>query len=106
MVGRQILAYIDGDPAGASLEGLAKQLGYSVVYTGSRVKSLTGETFGALMQRSRCRAAAVLLKETDEAVSSVIRKVGYQNESFFRKAFRALYGKTPLQYRKEHLGGK
>ena len=106
MVGRQILAYIDGDPAGASLEGLAKQLGYSVVYTGSRVKSLTGETFGALVQRSRCRAAAVLLKETDEAVSSVIRKVGYQNESFFRKAFRALYGKTPLQYRKEHLGGK
>ena len=102
---RRILAYLTDDPADACLEGLAKQLGYSKSYTGSKVKALTGETFGALLQRSRCETAAALLRESDEPISAVIRRVGYQNESFFRTAFQAVYGKTPLQYRKEHMGG-
>ena len=102
----RILEYLTASPAEAGLEGLAKLLGYSQSYTGSKVKALTGENFGALLQRIRCETAAALLRETEEPVSAIIRKVGYQNESFFRTAFKAAYGKTPLQYRKEHLGGK
>lgn len=102
---RKILDYIAADPAGASLEALANTLGYSPSYTGSQVKALTGEAFGSLLQRSRCRLAAKLLVETQEPVAAIIRKVGYQNESFFRNIFKAEYGKTPLQYRKAHLGG-
>lgn len=102
---KRLLDYLYADPAQASLDGLAKHLGYSPSYTGSRVKALTGETFGCLLQRIRCERAAAMLRETGEPVSAIIRKVGYQNESFFRTAFRAVYGKTPLQYRKEDRGG-
>ena len=68
-------------------------------------RGLSFEKDCGLLQRIRCERAAAMLRETGDPVSAIIRKVGYQNESFFRTAFRAVYGKTPLQYRKEDRGG-
>jgi len=102
---QRIVGYIQSDLSSASLKGLATILGYSKSYTGSRVKALTGQTFGDLLQRLRCEKAAAMLRTTDESVSGIIRCVGYQNESFFRTAFKAIYGETPLQYKKKHMGG-
>ena len=102
---KKILQYLERELVSADLPGLANYLGYSESYTGTLVRELTGETFGALLQRLRCETAAKALRETDEAVGMVIRNVGYQNESFFRTAFKARYGKTPLQYRKQWTGG-
>lgn len=100
----KIRAYMEACLADADLAGLAAHLGYSESYTGTQVREMTGETFGALLQRLRCEAAAKALRETEESVGSIIRNVGYQNESFFRNAFKARYGKTPLQYRKQWTG--
>lgn len=102
---RMILQYLELHLVDADLPGLAKHLGYSENYTGTLVRDLTGETFGALLLQMRCRAAAKALRETEEPVGTVIRIAGYQNESFFRAAFKARYGKTPLQYRKQWTGG-
>ncbi len=101
----KILNYIEQNLCDVDLTGLAAHLGYSESYTGTQVRELTGESFGALLQRLRCEAAAKALRETEEPVGNVIRNVGYQNESFFRAAFKARYGKTPLQYRKQWTGG-
>ena len=102
---QRILTYVEENLADAGLQALAAQLGYSDSYTGRLVKELTGETFGQLLLRKRCEAAAVALRETDTPVSQIVRAVGYHNESFFRTAFQKFCGRTPLQYRKQWTGG-
>lgn len=100
----QIEAYIEQKITGAKLEELAKELGYSAVYTGSLVKKLTGKTFSKLLQSKRCSVAAKLLAETELSVEEIISTVGYENESFFREVFREKYGKKPLEFRKAAKG--
>ncbi len=100
---RQILEeYLESDLSTASLVGLAERLGYSPVYTGTLVKKLAGITFTALLQKKRCDAAAQLLAESELSVSAIIASVGYENETFFRRTFKARYGQNPLAYRKAH----
>ena len=101
-----ITDYILKAPTEASLSGLAQLLGYSKTHTGVLVKELTGDPFSRLQQRVCCEEAARLLRQTDMPIAAVIQAVGYQNESFFRNKFRSLYGMTPLQYRKQSLGGE
>lgn len=96
----RIEAYIEENIKDASLEGLAQTLNYSTVYTGSLVKRLTGKSFSELLQSRRCHIAAQLLLHTDLSVKAIICRVGYENESFFRRLFRKKYGKSPLAFRK------
>ena len=95
----RIEAYVRGHIRTATPEELAGELGYSVVYTGSLVKKLTGRTFSALLQEERCRLAAHKLLHTDAPVEEIIEQVGYKNASFFRRIFRQAYKQTPLQFR-------
>lgn len=98
---KKMEAYIEENLLEANLDGLAQFLGYSTVYTGNLIKKLTGESFSKNLQEKRCRVASQLLLETDLSVEEVIRKVGYENGSFFRKIFRQMYGVNLLEYRKK-----
>lgn len=96
----QINEYISSAPDKATLRGLADRIGYSKSYAGVIVKELTGGSFTCAVQTARCRAAAELL-ERGESIGTVIKKVGYENESFFRKKFMQIYGRSPREYKKE-----
>lgn len=95
-----IFKYIEENLENACLEHLSKELGYSESYAGTLVKRLTNESFSQLLQKKRCKTAAELLSETDFSIGEIINKIGYENESFFRKMFKETYGKSPLEYRK------
>ncbi len=97
---KKILAYIEGALSEATLGNLAREMGYSLQYTGVLIKRLMGVSFSELLQEKRCAAAANLLKKTDLSVQEIIHRVGYKNESFFREIFKARYGASPLTYRK------
>lgn len=92
--------YIKANVTDANIIDLANILGYSKTYTSELVKKVLNKPFTEAVQENKCAVAAKLLLETDLSVSQIINKVGYENESFFRKKFKDLYGKTPLQYRK------
>lgn len=98
---RQTELYIEQNIKGAKLEELSEILGYSAVYTGNLVKKLTGETFSSKVLSKRCAIAAQMLLNTELSIHEIINSVGYENESFFRKAFKAKYGKTLSEYRKK-----
>ena len=100
---KQIDSYIEKNIKTANLEELSAILGYSVVYTGSLVKKLTGEVFTKKVQAKRCSIVAEKLLNTDLPVGEIIADVGYENESFFRKIFKGKYGENPLDYRKNRL---
>ena len=102
-VRRQIECYIEEHLKDANLLELSKQMGYSTVYTGSLVKKVIGQSFSVLLQTERCKVAAERLLNSDMSVKEIIDSVGYENESFFREKFKAIYGKAPLAYRKAGL---
>lgn len=95
-----ILNYLQQHLQDASSEELARELGYSTGYIGTLIKEITDSSFSALLQEQRCKKAAELLIETELPIAEIIHICGYENESFFRKKFRAHCGMTPLQYRK------
>ena len=55
---------------------------------------------GKFFTQLRLQEAALLLNKTQKNILSVALEVGYQSEAHFSKAFKALYGMTPSQYRK------
>ncbi len=55
---------------------------------------------GKFLTQLRLQEAALLLNKTQKNILSVALKVSYQSEAHFSKAFKALYGITPSQYRK------
>lgn len=52
------------------------------------------------LKQYRIRQAAKLLTETSEKVCSIAENCGFQDMSYFTKAFREQMGCTPTQYRK------
>ena len=96
----QIDRYIEQNIKTANLGELSQMLGYSTVYTGKMVNKLMGESFVKVVIAKRCKMAAYMLLNTNGSIHDIISTLGYENESFFRKAFKQKYGKTPLEYRK------
>lgn len=97
--------YLDKNLKKASLEELAREVGYSTVYTGALVQKFYGKTFSKLMQDRRCEAVAKMLVDSNLLIADVISASGYENESFFRKIFKEKYGCNLLEYRMK-FGGK
>ena len=55
--------------------------------------------FKALLLEKRLSKAAQLLRETKLSTQDIIFAVGYENTSYFYRAFRARFGLTPREYR-------
>ena len=83
----------------ASLSALAQRHGQSLSRYSKLIHSATGTTFKALLQQARMRKAADLLRNTGLSVSDIIAAVGYDNTSYFYRAFRESYGASPKEYR-------
>lgn len=58
-----------------------------------------GMSIAAYMKSYRMNAAAVMLRNTDDAVVDIAAKVGYRNPGKFAAAFRSVMGTTPTAYR-------
>lgn len=96
------LRYLCEHLADANLKDLSALLHYVPTYTAKWIKQQFHMTFSALLQQKRCRAAAEKLMYSDLSVQEIIRAVGYENESFFRRMFTEQYGCSPAAYRKKY----
>lgn len=88
----------------ADLTRLAVELHVSLPYLSAAVHRATGRTFKELLLEKRLSKAAQLLRETRLTTQDIILAVGYENTSYFYRAFRARFGVTPKDYRKERGG--
>lgn len=64
-----------------------------------------GCTFKEYVMEERMQQAQRLLKHSRLSVSLIASKVGYDNFSYFSKAFKKATGLTPQEYRKVHSSG-
>lgn len=74
------------------------QMGHTKFY--GRVREVMGMTPNKYIMAERMRRAGELLLEGRMNVSEVAWKVGFQDQSYFNKCFKAHYGVSPSKYGK------
>ena len=78
---------------------LAEQFGVPVSRLNNSFQTVYGLSIAGYMRGQRMQSAAKLLRQTDRTVLDIAGQFGYENGSKFAKAFRAVMGVTPMQYR-------
>lgn len=68
-----------------------------------RFRQETGMTVKQYLAKKRCEIAAELLGGSKASVQEIAAYVGYTDNNYFSKVFKANFGMTPWDYRKEHM---
>ena len=95
-----VLRYIEEHYADGTLRELAHGLHYDESWLSRAIKQHSGQNFTDLLQERKLKQATYLLKTTGIKVSDVGQSVGYENLSYFHRIFKARFGVSPFQYRK------
>lgn len=83
-----------------SIREVAERCGFSESHFMKLFKEFTGTSFNAYLVNYRLDLAAKQLSETDSKIIDIAESCGFHNHSYFTRAFRKKYQKTPLAYRK------
>jgi AraC-like DNA-binding protein len=84
-----------------SLESLAAEAAMSRSAFAARFTELVGESAVHYVTRWRMHTALTWLKENDGAISEISRRVGYESEAAFNRAFKRYMGITPGAVRRD-----
>jgi AraC-like DNA-binding protein len=83
-----------------TVERLAQKAGMSRSAFAARFKDVVGQAPLAYLTEWRIYQAARLIEANASTISVIGRRVGYQSEAAFTKAFRKVLGHAPSEYRK------
>lgn len=83
-----------------TLEMLANEANISVFYLSHIFRQYTNQTPIEYLNQYRLSTAANLLKTTDDSIMDISFECGYNNVSYFNRAFKSKYNMTPKEYRK------
>ena len=89
-----------------SLEDVAAFVGVSGCYLSHEFPKYTGQSLVEFVNHTRCRAAEQLLTTTSLSIFEVGLRCGFENRSYFAKAFRRYTGMSPALYRAASSAGK
>lgn len=84
-----------------SLEDLSKRFYVSKCYLSRIFKEVTGFTVNEFINVQRVKKAQQMLTETDEAITEIAHKLGYESVTYFEKVFKRYSEDSPLKYRKK-----
>ncbi|MDX6743229.1 AraC family transcriptional regulator [Actinocorallia sp. A-T 12471] len=99
-VGRA-LALIHRDPARPwTVAALAHASGLSRSSFSARFTGLVGEPVGQYLTSLRLALAHALLQDSPDPLQTIARRVGYQSEAAFSRAFRRAYAASPGSLRR------
>lgn len=73
--------------------------GFSESHFMKLFKELTGMSFNAYLINYRLELSAKQLIETDQKIVDIAANCGFNNHSYFTRAFQKKYGLTPTKYR-------
>lgn len=83
-----------------TLDELAEKFGIGLTSMKLCFKGVYGASILSFIKSHRMQAAALMLRQSDDSVTTIAGKVGYTNASKFAAAFREVMGKPPLTYRR------
>ena len=79
---------------------LSRELGLSKMQIHRKIKLATGKSTALYIRFLRLCQSKKLLKQTDWPISEVAYKVGFQDHSYFSRAFSKEFGIAPRTYRR------
>ena len=82
---------------------IAERFNYHPYYLSQMIKQHTGQSLHQYLIAYRIKMAQKKLTTTNDPISTVAWKSGFQSPAYFIKQFKAHVGVTPNVYRKEHL---
>jgi AraC family transcriptional regulator len=98
---QKALNYIDRNlTKDLNLYDISSAAGFSVPHFYRLFKSLTGDTVYAYVLRCRLSVAAKQLIDNNRPIAEIAYHYGFESHDVFTRAFRRMYGITPIQYRK------
>lgn len=83
-----------------TLESLSERFGIPLTAMKTCFKSVFGTPIQTYMREYRLQAAAVMLRETGDAIADIAAKAGYDSHARFSSAFKSVFGASPTDYRK------
>ncbi len=86
-----------------SMRQVADHVGLSPNYFCSKFHSEIGQSFKQYLRGLQLNHAATLLRVSDLSVSRICEDSGIKSFAHFLKDFKAYYGITPTQYRKQNV---
>jgi YesN/AraC family two-component response regulator len=84
-----------------NIDYICVQIGMSRTKLYNKIKNLTGQSIGEFIRTLRLKKAAQLMTHQDVSITDVMYSVGIQTQSYFTKAFKNEFGKTPTQFLKD-----
>lgn len=99
----QLIAVIESQLSNPdmNIDYICTQMGMSRTKLYQKVKTVTGESIGDFIRTIRLNKAIVIMTSQDVSLTDVMYSIGIQTQSYFTKAFKKKYGKTPSQFLKE-----
>ena len=82
-----------------TLDMLATHVNISVFHLSHIFKQSTGQTPIEYLNQYRLIMSADMLRSCDYSIMDIAFECGYNNVSYFNRAFKAKYGMTPKEYR-------
>jgi two-component system response regulator YesN len=84
-----------------SLEEVASSARISPGYLSRLLKLETGFSFVDYLARVRINKAVQMMSDPSVKVYEVAEAVGYQSQHYFSRAFKRVFGRPPVEYRKQ-----
>jgi AraC-like DNA-binding protein len=100
----EIIEHNLGDP-NFSVERMAREMGMSRTNMHRRIKAITAFPPSDLLRSVRLRKAAELLLQRTDSVAQISFQIGFEDQSYFSKAFKKQFGVAPSEYHKSVNAG-
>jgi AraC family transcriptional regulator len=102
---RRVRAYIDTHIASAlPVADLAALVQRSEAHFSRAFRKTFGESPHAFVLRRRLELAALLMLQTDTALSDIALRCGFSDQAHFSRRFRQANGQAPSVWRRTHRG--
>ncbi len=102
---RETISYIENHyQESISVESIAETIGLNRSYFGKIFRTIVGKSPQQFLMNYRMIKAAELISGTQMTIREIGSAVGYPNQMHFSRAFKTIYGVSPLEWRKQNKG--
>lgn len=98
----RILKIIETNYSTTSLNEISGDFKLPEYYLSRLLKKYTGHNFKELLKQQKLQQAVYLLDNSSLSVDRIMEKLGYNNSSYFYRAFKEKYSVSPADYRKKN----
>jgi ligand-binding sensor domain-containing protein/signal transduction histidine kinase/DNA-binding response OmpR family regulator len=83
------------------IEYLCTEMGMSRTKLYQKIKSISRQSIGDFIRTIRLKKAVQIMTHEDVSLAEVMYRIGIQTQSYFTKAFKKEFNKTPTQFMQE-----